>query len=132
MSEKNHPSRRHHDDDDDHHHEHSLVPHVINLFVLFGLTALTYFTAIMKLGHLADVVALAIALTKVTLVMLIFMHVREGSKLIKLTAFAGFFWVFLFFAYLVVDVKSRPGETWFEGWQEEPRKVYEETAPDHH
>ena len=118
----------HHDD----HHEHSIKPHVINLFALFGLTLLTYLTARMQLGHLADVVALAIALTKASLVILIFMHVKEATRLIQVTAFAGFFWVFLFFAYLVIDVESRYGETWFEGWQDEPRKVYEETAPEHH
>jgi cytochrome c oxidase subunit 4 len=117
--------------DDDHHHEHSIKPHIINLFVLFGLTALTYFTAIMHLGPLADIVALAIALTKASLVILIFMHVKEASSLIKVTAFSGFFWVFLFFAYLVIDVESRPDKTWYKGWQDEPRKVYE-AAPDHH
>ena len=119
------------DNHDDHHHEHSIKPHIINLFALFGLTILTYLTARMQLGHLADVVALAIAMTKASLVILIFMHVKEASRLIKVTAFAGFFWIFLFFAYLVIDVESRPGKTVVDGWQDEPRKIYEE-APEHH
>ena len=126
-----HGDSAHHDGEHEH-HDHSIVPQIINLFVLFALTGLTYGVALLHLGHLADIVALAIALTKASLVILIFMHVKEASRLVKVTAFSGFFWVFLFFAYLIIDVEFRDGDTFFEGWQDAPRKVYEAPPEDHH
>lgn len=103
---------------DDHHHDHSLKPHIIVLLCLMGLTVLTYLTAtyIHLPGFGNDALAMAIAFTKVGLVLFIFMHAREGSPLIKVCAVGGFFWVLLFFCYLIADVLTRPGVTWFEGW----------------
>ncbi|MEM6795606.1 MAG: cytochrome C oxidase subunit IV family protein [Acidobacteriota bacterium] len=109
--------------DEDHEHDHPLKPHVINLFALFGLTGITYGVSLIHLGPLADIVAFAIAFSKATLVILVFMHVNEGTRLIKVTAFGGFFWIFLFFAYIVGDLVTRQNDTWFEGWQPEPRKA---------
>jgi len=98
-----------HTADDDHHHEHRLMPQFLNLLALFALTLITYFAAIVHLGEpWADIVALGIAMTKAALVILIFMHVKEASGLIKITAFTGFFWIFLFFFYLWADLISRP------------------------
>lgn len=119
-------------DHHDEHHEHSIVPHVYNLLALFFLTTLTWASATyIKLGEPWDnLIALAIAFTKATLVILIFMHVKEASKLIKVCAISGFFWIFLFFAYLVGDIVTRPGHTTYEGWQPEIRKPLGE--PVHH
>jgi cytochrome c oxidase subunit IV len=121
-----------HGHDHEHHHEHSLKPHVIVLITLITLTLVTYFTALIHFGSpWNDVIAFGIAMTKASLVLMIFMHAREGSKLIKLCAFGGFFWIFLFFAYLVGDVYTRDGQTMTEGWQPYPKRV---TAPpsEHH
>ena len=115
MAEQEH----HHDD---HEHDHPLMPHVWNLLALFALTGVTYGVALVHLGPLADLVALAIAGLKATLVIMIFMHVKGSSRLIKVTAVSGFFWIFLFFAYLVGDVLTRPGDTVYEGWQSDVRK----------
>ena len=108
-------SDAHHDEHGEH-HDHSLKPHLFNLLALFFLTTLTWFSAaFLKFGEPWDnLIALAIALTKATLVIMIFMHVKEASKLIKVCAFGGFFWIFLFFAYLVGDIVTRPGHTVFE------------------
>ncbi|MDA8015945.1 MAG: cytochrome C oxidase subunit IV family protein [Thermoanaerobaculia bacterium] len=107
MSEQAHTADHH----GDHEHEHRLMPHVLNLLALFVLTALTYGVALIHLGEpWADLVALAIAMLKASLVILIFMHVKESSGLVKVAAFSGFFWVFLFFFYLWADVVSR--DTW--------------------
>jgi len=124
-------SNNHHDDHDEH-HDHSLKPHFFNLLALFALTTLTWFSAAyLKFGEPWDnLIALGIALTKASLVIMIFMHVREGSKLIKVCAFGGFFWIFLFFAYLVGDVTTREGDTIVRGWQPDIRKAVE--APVHH
>ena len=99
-------------------HDHSLKPHFFVLIALFILTGLTYLTAtyIHLPGVGNDLLAMAIAFTKVSLVLFIFMHAREGSALIKVCAVGGFFWVLLFFAYLIADVMTRPGVTWFPGW----------------
>ena len=117
---------------DNHEHNHSLLPHVWNLLALFALTLLTYGVALVHLGPLADLVALAIAFVKVSLVILVFMHVKEASRLVKVCAFGGFFWVFLFFAYLIGDVLTRDNVTVYEGWQEPPRKISKEAPPEHH
>ena len=118
-------------DHHDEHHDHSLKPHFINLLLLFGLTTLTWFSAAyLKFGEPWDnLIALGIALTKATLVIMIFMHVREASRLIKVCAFGGFFWIFLFFAYLVADIHTRD-TTVVDGWQPDVRKPVEE--PIHH
>ncbi|MEM1201599.1 MAG: cytochrome C oxidase subunit IV family protein [Acidobacteriota bacterium] len=113
-------------------HEHRLMPHVWNLLALFVLTLLTYGVALVHLGPLADLVALAIAFVKASLVILVFMHVKEASRLVKVTAFGGFFWVFLFFAYLIGDVMTRDNVTVYEGWQDPPRKEAKGPPPEHH
>ena len=119
-------------DHDDEHHDHPIGPHFINLLVLFALTTITWAVAVfVPLGApWDDVIAIAIAFTKVTLVIMIFMHVKDASKLVKVTAFSGFFWIFLFFVYLVGDIKTRDDATWYEGWQEYPQREY--PAPDPH
>ena len=51
---------------------------------LMGLTALTAWIAFQDLGRWNDVVALAIATTKMTLVIVFFMHVKYSTRLTKL------------------------------------------------
>lgn len=104
----------HEEHHEDHEHEHRLMPHFLNLLALFALTLVTYFAALIHMGEpWADIVAVAIAMTKAALVILIFMHVKEASGLVKVAAFSGFFWVILFFFYLWADVVSRDSWTTF-------------------
>lgn len=108
------------------HHDHRLMPQFYVLLALFGLTVLTYLVSLFHLGEFADLVALIIAVAKASLVVLFFMHVKESTSLIKLCAVSGFFWTLLFFVYLIGDVRTRDGQTFFEGWQKPPAKVYAE------
>jgi cytochrome c oxidase subunit 4 len=94
--------------------------HVLPLKVYFGVflallagTALTTAVAFVNLGPLGDTVALAIAGTKATLVILYFMHVRYSSKLIWLFSIAGFVWLVLFFVLILADYETRvPVQGW--------------------
>ncbi len=96
-------------------HGTSLKPYVFVLLALLALTALTVGAAVVDFGHpWSDLVALAIAMTKASLVVLFFMHVRESTSLIKLAAASGFFWLVIFFAFLLSDIMERT--TLVPGW----------------
>ena len=101
MSEHNQQDQ--HNQHDVHDHEHHIVSPVIYLTILLALllfTGLTVWMSFIDLGewHIArasrssgiPVVALAIACTKMTLVVLFFMHVKYTTKLTKLTVLPGF------------------------------------------
>jgi cytochrome c oxidase subunit 4 len=79
-------------------------------YMVFGAlivgTILTVAAAMVDLGPLNNVVMLAIAGTKATLVILFFMHVRWSSRLTWVVAMAGFFWLMLLFS-VVGDYMSR-------------------------
>ncbi|HEY2498062.1 MAG TPA: cytochrome C oxidase subunit IV family protein [Candidatus Angelobacter sp.] len=70
-------------------------------------TVLTYRAAFWEMGIFNPVVALAIACTKATLVILFFMHVRYSSKLTKLTISAGFFWLLIMITMSLSDYLTR-------------------------
>ncbi len=93
-------------------------------FVVFGalmvLTALTVFAANIDFGALNDVIAMTIAVTKAVLVILFFMHVRYGSRLIMLVVVAGFFWLAIMMVLTLSDYNSRK-------WVEQP--VRQSTIP---
>ena len=98
-------------------HEHS-EPHIVPLSYYFGVfgvlvvgTIVTYFAATVDLDSIFPgantLVALLIAFFKMTCVVLIFMHVRWSSRLIWLTAIAGFFWLAIMFAFTMQDYLTR-------------------------
>ena len=74
---------------------------------LMVLTALTVWVAFQDLGPLNDVVALTIAITKASLVILNFMHVRHSTGLTKLVVVAGFFWLMILIAITLSDYLTR-------------------------
>jgi len=96
------------------HEEHHVVP-LSYYFMVFGVlvvgTILTYFVATIDLDTIFPgantLVALLIAFFKMGCVVLIFMHVRWSSKLIWLTAIAGFFWLAIMFAFTMQDYLTR-------------------------
>lgn len=93
---------------DHHEHNHSIMPYVMILGALMVLTGVTVGVAFIDFGHpWSDIVALAIAFTKASLVVTFFMHVKGSSPLIKLSALGGFFWLFIFFAIILTDYISR-------------------------
>ncbi len=91
----------------DHEQVTGVGAYVVVFLALMVLTSLTVGAAFVDLGPFNDVVALAIAFTKATLVVLIFMHVRHASRLTKITVVAGFLWLLILFGITLTDYFSR-------------------------
>jgi cytochrome c oxidase subunit 4 len=72
--------------------------------------------AFIDLGPFNTVVALAIAFSKMLLVILFFMHLRHSSGLTKLVVIAGFFWLALLITLTSTDYHSRPWTTVPQAW----------------
>ena len=83
-------------------------------FALMIGTAITVAVAFINLGALNFPVAIAIAVTKATLVILFFMHVKESSRLTKLVIATGFFFLLVLFSLTLTDYLSR-------GWSTSPQ-----------
>lgn len=107
----------HTEDHNTHSHtqEHNEHIGLLGYFIVFGIlvfgTIMTYVTAKWDLDGIFPgantLLALIIAFTKMTVVILYFMHVRWQSKLIWLSAVAGFFWMAIMFAYTMQDYLTR-------------------------
>ena len=94
------------------HKEHIGILGYLGVFAILVVgTILTYFVATVDLDFIFPgantLVALLIAFTKMTFVVLYFMHVRWQSRLIWLTALAGFFWLAIMFAFTMQDYLTR-------------------------
>ena len=80
-------------------------------FTVFGallvLTVVTVGVSLVDLGPLSPVVALVIAATKASLVILYFMHVRYSPRLVWIFASGGFFWLALLITLTMSDIVSR-------------------------
>ena len=88
------------------------IPKYIGIFMILIVgTILTYFAATVDMDHIFPgantLVALLIAFTKMTFVMLFFMHVYWSKKMIWLAAVASFFWLAIMFAYTMQDYLTR-------------------------
>lgn len=103
--------------------EHHVVP--VKLYIaVFGalmvLTAITVAVAFVDLGALNNVVMLGVAITKATLVVMYFMHVKYSTRLIPLCAAGGFFWLLIMFGITMSDYLSRgwlgAGSAWPAPW----------------
>jgi cytochrome c oxidase subunit 4 len=77
------------------------------LGILVCGTVLTYFAATWDMGMFNPIVALTIACTKATLVILYFMHVRYSNKLTIITVCAGFFWLLILITLSMTDYLTR-------------------------
>ena len=86
-------------------------------FTLLALTALTTAIAFVDLGAMNTVAALAIAVTKATLVVLFFMHVKYSSGLTRIVVVAGFFWLAILLALTLSDFFTRSWTPIPSGWQ---------------
>ena len=91
--------------------------HIVPRKVYFGVfgalmvgMALTVLAAQVNFGRMNDVVAMTIAVTKMMLVLLFFMHVLYSSRLIWVTVASMFFWLIILLALTLSDYTSR---TWF-------------------
>lgn len=93
-------------------HDHMNIPKYLGIFaILIVGTVLTYVAATVDMDHIFPgantLVALLIAFTKMTFVMLFFMHVYWSKKMIWLAAVASFFWLAIMFAYTMQDYLTR-------------------------
>jgi cytochrome c oxidase subunit 4 len=112
-------------DNDQHQGEPHIVSPVVYLTILLALlvaTGLTVWASFIDLGewHIAPgitlfwnpVVALAIACTKMTLVVLFFMHVKYSTKLTKLTVACGLFTFLALVGMTLADYFTRAWGRW--------------------
>lgn len=93
-------------------HDHMTIPKYLGVFLVLVVgTIVTYFAATVDMDFIFPgmntLVALAIAFTKMTVVMLFFMHVYWSPRLIWLSAVASFFWLAIMFAYVMQDYLTR-------------------------
>lgn len=97
---------------EEHSEEHiGIRGYVVIFFILIVGTWFTYAAATVDLDGIFPgantLLALAIAFTKMTFVMLYFMHVRWSKDLIWLSAIASFFWLLIMFAFTLQDYFTR-------------------------
>lgn len=80
----------------------------VTIWITLGvLTGLTVLAGYQDFGFANTVIALAIAVTKASLVVLFFMGVRHNTPLTKVTVVAGFFWLFILFGLGMSDYLTR-------------------------
>lgn len=81
---------------------------LVTIFItLIIATALTVFAATRDFGALNTPVALAIAVTKASLVITFFMAVRYNTPLTKVVVLSGFVWLFILFGLGLNDYLTR-------------------------
>ena len=100
-----------------------MVGHVVStkvyfliFVILIALTALTTAVALVDLGPLNTVAALAIAVTKATLVVLFFMHMKYNPPLMRLVLVAALFWLAIMLALTLGDFSTRAWTGIPAGW----------------
>jgi cytochrome c oxidase subunit 4 len=88
--------------------------HIVQRKVYFSVfaallvgTALTVIVANFDFGRMNDVVAITVAVTKMMLVLLFFMHVRYSSRLIWVIVASMFFWLLILLLLTLTDYTSR-------------------------
>ena len=87
----------------------SVMTYALVFLALIAATVVTTAVAFVDLGPFSVVVALAIAICKMLLVVLFFMHVRHSTKLTKLVLLGGILWFFILIGMTYTDFGSR---TW--------------------
>ena len=80
---------------------------VLTYLALLALLVLTAGAASLPLGRWSVVVALAIAGAKMALIFLFFMHLKYERGLVRIFAFAGFFWLAIIAVLTFADVLAR-------------------------
>jgi len=75
--------------------------------ILLCFTALTVWAAFQNWGVLNPIIALGIACTKATLVILFFMHVKYSPKMIALVIGCGLFFLSILMVLTCADYISR-------------------------
>jgi len=94
-------------------HSEHVVSWKLYLVILAALlvgTVGTVQAAKVDLGRMNIVLALAIAVTKMTLVILFFMHGKYSARRTKLVIVSGFFWLAIMLALTLADYSTRHHE----------------------
>jgi cytochrome c oxidase subunit IV len=90
--------------------DHHVVPKQI-YYTIFGalmlMTAITVGVAYIDLGPINTIVAIVIACVKAMIVVLYFMHVKYGTRLVKLTVIAGLYWMGILLTLTLSDYLTR-------------------------
>jgi cytochrome c oxidase subunit 4 len=87
----------------------SVTTYTVVFVALLVLTLMTTAVAYVDLGPFSVVVALAIAVIKMLLVALFFMHLRHSTWLTRIVVAAGLLWLGILIALSLSDFVSR---TW--------------------
>jgi cytochrome c oxidase subunit IV len=74
---------------------------------LLVLLAITVAAAYIHLGWLNPAVSVGIAVTKASIIILFFMHVRYSSRVVWVFVGAGFFWLGILFVLALGDYLTR-------------------------
>ena len=96
-------------------HAHHIVSPKVYAIILLALlvgTASTIWASYVDMGVWNPIIALAIACTKATLVVLFFMGVKYSTKLTKLTVAAGIFMFLTLVGMTLADYISRAWGQW--------------------
>ena len=88
-------------------HISSVASYVKIFLALMILTAVTVGAAFIDMGALNNIVAMGIALFKAGLVVLFFMHVRYGTKMIPLIVVSSVAWLAIMFLITMSDYWTR-------------------------
>ena len=100
---------------------HYIVPpkvYVKTAIALGILMLMTVYAAFLNLGYMNPVVAVTIAITKATLIVLFFMNVKYSTRLTWIFVGASFFWLLILFGLLLPDYISRHWEYTGKAWGE--------------
>lgn len=89
--------------------------YVAIFIALLVFTATTIFVAFQDLGPFNDIVALSIAVTKMVLVILFFMHAKYSTRLTRLVVVSAFAWLVILIGFTLSDYMTR-------GWLGVPGK----------
>ena len=92
------------------HHTSGLAIYFIVFFGLIAATILTVLISRVELGWLNTPIAMTIAITKATLVVLFFMHLIHSTRLTWVVIIGAILWVGVLFVLTFADFATR-------GWQ---------------
>jgi len=88
-------------------HIDSARTYILVFLALISLTVLTTAVAFVNLGNFSVVAALAIAVCKMLLVALFFMHVRHSTQLTKLVLAGAMVWLAILILLTLTDFATR-------------------------
>lgn len=100
------------DPEHDEHHVVTPMTYFLVWITLIAFTLITVGAAHIEMGVLNPIVAVGIACIKGVIVVLLFMHIKYSSKLVKLTCAAGFLTFLILITLTLSDYLSRAWGQW--------------------